>query len=269
MKSILPIGSWKFVSLALLTALFVGCSTVPETGRMQLKLISPTEEMKLGLSEFQRMKQEGNVSRDAQKNNVVQRVGKRISAVADLPGAEWEFVVFDNPEPNAFCLPGGKIGVNTGIFPIAKNDAGMATIMGHEVAHAVARHGNERMSQRMALQKLGQWLGASVNVEDPKIKAWSQMAYGYGSELGAKAHGRKQESEADHIGLLYMARAGYNPEEAVAFWQRFKEYKGGGEPGNVVDKYLGKFLSTHPLDDKRIADLNELMPKAKAEYRPQ
>ncbi len=267
MKTTLPVGWVKNLGLFLLAAFLVGCSTVPETGRWQMKLLSSQEVTKLGLTEFEKMKAGGAVSTDQQKINMVTRVGKRIAAVAELPGAQWEFVVFEDPEPNAFCLPGGKIGVNTGIFPIALNDAGMATIMGHEVAHAVAEHGNERMSQAMAVQKVGQWMSGAINVEDPAVKQMAMSAYGYGSQLGTKAHSRKQESEADHIGLLYMARAGYDPEEAVAFWERFKDYKGGGA-GNVVDRYLGKFLSTHPLDDERIANLKELMPKAKAEYRP-
>jgi predicted Zn-dependent protease len=238
-----------------------GCETVPETGRSQFNLLSSSQEMQLGFSAFQQMKQEMPVSKDPAVNDLVQRVGKRIAAVAQLPNAQWEFVVFESKDANAFCLPGGKVGVYTGILPITKDEGGLATVLGHEVAHAVARHGGERMSTAMGLQAVGVALGAAVG--GGAYGAVAQQAYGLGAQLGvALPHSRSQEAEADHIGLLYMARAGYDPEAAVAFWQRFAEYNkrsGGGTPW---------FLRTHPLDEDRIANLKKLMPQAKAQYRP-
>ncbi|MBI5774312.1 MAG: M48 family metallopeptidase [Verrucomicrobia bacterium] len=244
--------------------LLAGCSTVPETGRSQLRLISASEEMKLGLSSFQETKSKVPISRDTQANALLQRVGQRISAVADLPGAQWEFVVFESKEANAFCLPGGKVGIYTGILPITKDEAGLAAVIGHEVAHAVARHGAERVSEGMLMQMGGHLLGAGLSGADPRTQVLATTAYGLGTQLGrALPHSRLQESEADHIGLRYMARAGYDPEQAVAFWQRFAEHNkraGGNTPW---------FLRTHPLDETRIQQLKEWMPEAKAQFRPQ
>ena len=186
-----------------------------------------------------------------------------IAAVAspDLPNAQWEFVVFDSKEANAFCLPGGKVGVYAGILPITKTEAGLATVLGHEVAHAAAHHGAERMSEELLLQSGGKALGAGLAATDPKVQALATQAYGLGATLGRELpHSRKQESEADHIGIIFMARAGYNPEEAVQFWQRFAEFNrkaGGTTPW---------FLRTHPLDDQRIKALQAELPQATAEY---
>ncbi len=240
---------------------FAGCTTVPETGRTQFNVMSAEQEMELGFSSFEQLKSDTPINRDPDINAMVQRVGQRIAAVANLPGANWEFVVFDSPEANAFCLPGGKVGVFTGILPITKDEAGLATVIGHEVAHAVARHGGERMSQALALQLGGQVLGAVTATT--QWQGVAVNAYGLGAQLGvALPHNRKQEAEADYIGLLYMARAGYDPVNAVAFWTRFAEYnrqQGGGAPW---------FLRTHPLDDERIREIVRTLPKARDQYRP-
>ena len=250
-----------FLSLLLLS----GCLTVPETGRRQVMLISSSQEMQLGLSAFQQMKKETPVSRDPAVNAMVQRVGRRIAAVAELPGAQWEFVVFDSKQANAFCLPGGKVGIYTGILPITKDEAGLATVIGHEIAHAVARHGAERVSEGILLQTGGGLLGASLSSADPRTQVLVMTAYGIGAKVGRELpHSRGQESEADHIGLIYMARAGYDPEAAVGFWQRFADHSrsqgGGGTPA---------FLRTHPLDTVRIQQIQQWLPEAKANYRPQ
>jgi len=250
-----------FLSLLLLS----GCLTVPETGRRQVMLISTSQEMQLGLSAFQQMKKETPVSRDPAVNAMVQRVGRRIAAVAELPGAQWEFVVFDSKQANAFCLPGGKVGIYTGILPITKDEAGLATVIGHEIAHAVARHGAERVSEGILLQTGGGLLGASLSSADPRTQVLVMTAYGIGAKVGRELpHSRGQESEADHIGLIYMARAGYDPEAAVGFWQRFADHSrsqgGGGTPA---------FLRTHPLDTVRIQQIQQWLPEAKANYRPQ
>ena len=227
-------------------------------------LISSQQEMQLGFSAFQQVKKETPASRDPAITAMVQRVGRRIAAVAELPGAQWEFVVFDSKEANAFCLPGGKVGIYTGILPITKDEAGLATVIGHEIAHAVARHGAERMSEGLLLQTGGGLLGAGLANSDPRTRVLVLTAYGLGAKVGRELpHSRAQESEADRIGLIYMARAGYDPEAAVAFWQRFGEHNrqqgGGGTP---------EFLRTHPLDTVRVQQLQQWMPEAKANYRP-
>lgn len=248
-----------FGGLTAATIVLTGCSTT-ETGRRQLRLVSSEQEMQLGLTAFEEIKKETPISKDPKYNEMVRRVGERIAKQAQsrLPNAQWEFVVFDSPEANAFCLPGGKVGVYTGLMPIAQTEAGLATVIGHEVAHASQNHGAERMSEALALQTVGQALGA---LTPEKYQQATMIAYGLGAKVGRELpHGRKQESEADHVGLLYMARAGYDPQEAVKFWERFSAVKGNGSGGPA-------FLRTHPLDSQRIADLQKLMPEAQAEYR--
>jgi len=244
-------------AISLLT--FTGCTTT-ETGRQQLNLVSKEQEMQLGLTAFDQMKKELPISKDREANALVSRVGARIAAQAAdrLPEAQWEFVVFDSPEANAFCLPGGKVGVYSGLLPIAKTEAGLATVIGHEVAHASNHHGAERMSEALALQGVGQALGAAT---PEKYSQAAMIAFGLGAKLGRELpHSRKQESEADEVGLMYMARAGYDPEEAVRFWERFAAlHKGQAGPPAL--------LRTHPVDEKRIADLKALMPQAKAQFR--
>lgn len=264
MKHLAQVLSHKVIAAlvvaAVFTGLFSGCGTVPVTGRKQLNLLSAGEEMQLGLTSFEETKKQVPVSKDAAANAMLQRVGQRIAAVAskDMPNAQWEFVLFESKEVNAFCLPGGKVGVYTGILPITKDEAGLATVLGHEIAHAVARHGGERMSQAMVIQGGGNLLGLGLQTADPKWQAAAQLAYGVGAKLGAELpHSRAQESEADHIGLIYMARAGYPPEAAVEFWQRFGAFnkqQGSDTPW---------FLRTHPLDETRVKQLQGWIPEAK------
>jgi predicted Zn-dependent protease len=255
---------WTACSLAscLLAGFVAGCATVPVTGRSQLRLVSAEQEMQLGLTSFEQLKKETPISKDPAANALVQKVGKQIAAAAaqDLPNAQWEFVVFESKEANAFCLPGGKIGVYTGILPITKDEAGLATVLGHEVAHASAHHGGQRMSEAMVLQGVGEVLGASVTGFDPRVQAAVGLAYGVGSQVGVMLpFSRRDESEADRIGLTYMARAGYDPRAAIAFWERFGAATAseGGPPA---------FLRTHPVTDTRIKDLRKWMPEALAEY---
>src|SRR6476661_5196891 len=166
-----------------LLGILAACSTAPITGRRQLSLVSGDQEAQLGLSAFDQMKKETPISRDPAANALLQKVGKRIAAAAgnDLKDAQWEFVVFESKEANAFCLPGGKIGVYTGILPITKDEAGLATVLGHEVAHATAHHGAERMSQQMAAQGLGQVGGMAIT--DPKYAALFQSVYPIGAQV--------------------------------------------------------------------------------------
>lgn len=239
-----------------------GCATVPETGRRQLNFIPGAEEQQLGLSSFDQVKKDTPINRDPAINAMMQRVGRRIAAVAPLPNAQWEFVVFDSKEANAFCLPGGKVGVYTGILPITGDDNGLATVLGHEISHAVAHHGAERMSEALVIQGGGSLLGAALSGADPRWQSAAMLAYGVGAQVGRELpHSRAQESEADHLGLIYMARAGYDPAGAVAFWRRFADYnrQHGGSQGLA-------FLRTHPLDEKRIQQLNQWLPEAGQEY---
>src|SRR5262245_56714216 len=208
------------------------------------------------------MKQEVPTSRDVSARALVEKVGRRIAAVAskDLPNAQWEFVVFDSKEMNAFCLPGGKVGVYTGILAITQDEAGLATVLGHEVAHAAAHHGGERMSEAMALQTGQQIVGAAVSAYDPRWQSASMVAFGLGAQVGRELpHSRKQEAEADEIGLMYMARAGYDPRKALDFWQRFSQATAGSDS-------TPWFLRTHPVTTDRIKRIQELLPRAEAEF---
>lgn len=260
MKSLFPLAC---LMVAILFSLS-GCSTVPVTGRSQLSLIPASQEMQLGLASFQQMKKEVPATKNTSAQALVEKVGKRIAAVAspDLPNAQWEFVVFESKEVNAFCLPGGKVGIYTGILAVTQDEAGLATVMGHEVAHAAARHGGERMSEALLMQTGGQLLGVGLSAYGvtPQTMAAASLAYGFGTKVGRELpHSRGQEAEADEIGLIYMARAGYDPRAALDFWQRFAQAtaKGNDTPW---------FLRTHPVTTDRIKHLQQLMPKALAEY---
>ncbi len=248
----------------------IGCTTAPVTGRKQFNMFSQQEELQMGLASFDQIKKEQKVSTDASLKALVEKVGRRVAAAAanDLPNAQWEFVVFDSPEANAFCLPGGKVGIYTGILPITKDEAGLAAVMGHEVAHATARHGGERMSSSTAASLVvgagAAVVGAVTRDKSSEERLMWNSLYGLGAGATATVgyalpHNRKQESEADRIGLTYMARAGYDPAEAVNFWKRFAEYNqqagGGGTPW---------FLRTHPLDETRIKDIEKWIPEARA-----
>lgn len=257
-------GGWAAGWMILLVCLAAGCTTVPVTGRSQLNILPQAQEMQLGFSEFEKMKKQVPVSKDAQARALVEKVGRRIARVAgpDMPDAQWEFVVFESKEANAFCLPGGKVGIYTGILTITRDEAGLATVIGHEVAHAVARHGGERITAAMGLQALG--VGVGIAAKESQYRELIAAGYGMGSKLAvALPHSRSTEAEADEIGLQYMARAGYPPEAAIGFWERFGEYNRarGGD--------TAWFLRTHPTDQQRVANLRRLMPKAQSVYRPQ
>jgi predicted Zn-dependent protease len=254
---------WQWVLIAGPALVLAGCTTVPVTGRHELNFVSSDQEMALGLSSFDQLKKDTPINHDPAVNALVQSVGRRVAQVAgkDLPNAQWEFVVFDSQEANAFCLPGGKVGVYSGILPITKTDAGLATVLGHEIGHAVAHHGASRMSQAEVTQAFGQVLDSSVSSSDPRVRSAVSVAYGIGTKVGVELpYSRSQESEADHIGLIYMARAGYDPKEAVVFWQRFADFN-QQQGGNSTPT----LLRTHPVDAVRIKQLQQWLPEAQAE----
>ena len=244
----------------------IGVAAVLGAGCAGMNFISEEDERRLGREKFEELKKKKKtqIVTKGLMYERLQRVGKRLQKVAPLENAEWEFVLFQSSEPNAFCLPGGKVGIYSGMLSISKDEAGLATVMAHEVAHAVAHHGAERMSEQLLMEGIAVALLSSLTEMDDKTRLMLFTAYGLGTTFGrVLPHSRLQESEADNIGLIYMARAGYDPEQAIEFWKRFSEYKskngGNGPPA---------FLSTHPLDEQRIENLKRLMPKAKLQYRP-
>lgn len=233
--------------------LLAACQSAPVTGRQQFIVVSDSEANELGAQAFQEILAQSTISRDPQMNDTVQRIGKRIAAVTGFSGYDWEFVVIEDPEPNAFALPGGKVAVHTGMFQVAENDAQLAAVIGHEIAHATARHSAERMSQQMALQYGLDAAGATSEYAAENIELLVQTA-----TLGViLPFSREQEAEADEIGLIYMARAGYDPRAAVDLWRNMQAYGGPGVP---------EFLSTHPSTGNRIAELEAAMPRALAIY---
>lgn len=241
-----------------------GCYTNPVTGRQSLVLLSQGQEVTLGATSFQQIREKEKISTDAGANARVTRIGQRIAKAVgnELPDAKWEFVVFDSPELNAFALPGGKVGVYTGLLKLAESDAELATVMGHEIGHVIARHGAERMSEAMVIAAGGA-LGSAVieaKTEDPKWKQGFELAYGGATTIGrVLPHSRANESESDRMGAIYAARAGYDPRAAITFWQKMMAQKQGA--GGAGGGALGAMLSTHPADEKRIADLKALMPQ--------
>jgi metalloendopeptidase OMA1, mitochondrial len=238
--------------LLILGVVLAACQSAPVTGRSQLILLPESQDAGMGLQAYQQIKQQEKVSRDPELNRRVEEIGRRIAAVSGQPDWDWQFTVFDNGEPNAFALPGGKVGVYTGLFKVAKNDAQLATVLAHEVGHAIARHGAERMSQGLLAQLGGVAVGAATG-NQAYVDAYTQLA-----TLGViLPYSRTQESEADEIGLMLMAEAGYDPREAVRLWQNF-EALGGERPP--------EFLSTHPAEGTRIERLQALMPKALEVY---
>lgn len=247
------------VSAAVFTAM-LGCTTVPETGRRQLMIISPQEETQMGLAAFQDVKTKEQISNNPKYNAQVQRVGQRIAASVgrELPNAQWEFVVFESDQINAFALPGGKVSVYTGLLKIVQSDDELAIVMGHEIAHVTSRHGAERTSQQL-IAAGGTALAAAYletrHEMDPTKRNLIVAGLGAGATYGVlMPYSRLQESEADSIGLRFAAGAGYDPRAAVTFWKRMSAATGKqGKPP--------VFLSDHPSDESRIANLEQLVPQ--------
>lgn len=243
-------------ALLAVIAVASGCETVPVTGRSQIILLSEGEESKLGGEAYQQILAKSKLSTDAARNEMVRRVGSRIAAVTG-ENYQWEYRLIDDPQANAFALPGGKVAVYTGILPITRDDAGLAAVLGHEIAHVIARHSGERMSQQVVAQMgfgiIGSILGASPQT--------TEALGGIVVSGLLLPWGRKQESEADHIGLILMAKAGYDPRAARDLWMRMAEAsRGRSRPP--------EFLSTHPSEETRIRQIEGWLPEALKEYRP-
>jgi len=241
-------------------ALVIACATTPYTKRSQLILLSEGEEMQLGADAYKAVLTKEPVVRDPALITPVRRVGERIAQVADKPGYQWQFTVIDEPQTvNAFALPGGKVAVYTGLFPVAQDEAGLAAVMGHEIAHALARHGAERMSQGVVAEALATGVAISLGNANPATRNAVLGAFGLGAQVGVLLpFGRAQESEADHIGLILMAKAGYDPEAAFALWKRM-EAQGGNAPA--------EFLSTHPAYGTRQENIRKWIPEAMQYYQ--
>jgi metalloendopeptidase OMA1, mitochondrial len=246
----------------LLLVVLVACETVPITGRSQIMLVGEGTELQMGLDAYKEILGKAKVSTDPRANEQVTRVGRRIAEATDRRDYQWEFRVIDDSKVNAFCLPGGKVAVYTGMLPVARDDAGLAAVLGHEVAHAVARHGGERMSQQMAVQGLTvAGTQALLAGRDPGTVQLVGAALGAGATVGLLLPwSRSQESEADHLGLIYMAKAGYHPQAARDLWVRMGEASKGREQL--------EFLSTHPLPATRIAQIEGWIPEAMKHYKP-
>ncbi|KAA9332722.1 M48 family metallopeptidase [Adhaeribacter soli] len=249
----------------------VSCSTVPVTGRKQLDIVPDSQMLSMSFSEYDNFMKTHRLSTDAANTAMVKRVGQRIQQAVEtymaqnnlssqLSGFQWEFNLVEDKTPNAWCMPGGKVVIYTGILPLTQNETGLAVVMGHEIAHAIAKHGNERMSQGLVQQLGGVALDVALANRPAETRNIFLTSYGVGSQLGLLKYGRTQESEADRLGLIFMAMAGYDPQQAIPFWERMAAKSGGQAPP--------EFLSTHPSDETRIRDLRRLMPEAMKYYKP-
>ena len=261
------------IMFSLFCITLTACTTVPITGRQQLNLIPDSSMLSMSFQEYDKFLQGNQQCNDQEKIEMVRRVGVSIQHAVEkyltqnnmkdeLANYAWEFHLVESKEVNAWCMPGGKVVVYTGILPYTQDDAGLAVVLGHEIAHAVAKHGNERMSQGLLAQLGGMALSEALQSEPAATQQLWMATYGLGAQYGVlMPYGRLQENEADHLGLIFMAMAGYDPHVAVGFWQRMSEKKGGGAPL--------EFLSTHPSDRTRIKNIESLIPEAMKYYRKQ
>ena len=249
---------------ALLTAgIVAACETVPYTGRSQLQFMSPEQESQLGAQAFQQTLAKAKLSSSAAASEMVTRVGSRIAAVTGQPGTKWEYrLIEDDKQANAFALPGGKVAVYTGILPITRDENGLAAVLGHEIGHVVARHGGERISQQMLVNVGLEATMAALSRGNPATVQAVASLLGAGATVGVLLPwGRAQESEADHLGLILMAKAGYDPHAARDLWVRMAAAsQGTGKPP--------EFLSTHPSEPTRIRQIELWLPEAMRFYQP-
>ncbi len=245
------------------------CSSVPLSDRKQFTAIPNSQMLALSTDSYNQVLSEIPLSENRQYNESVKRVGDRVTAAvaeymkmqgleARMEGFDWQFVVLQSEEVNAWCMPGGQIAFYEGIMPVCEDDNGIAIVMGHEIAHAIARHGNERLSQQLLINMGGVALSEALQTEKEQTQQLALLAFGVGTTVGVSLpYSRTHETEADEMGLYFMAMAGYNPQTAPSFWERMAALGGGHPP---------EFLSTHPAPSSRIENLNKFMPKAMEYY---
>lgn len=257
----------KILALPLIVLLFWSCSTNPLTGRQSLALVSNAQLFPQAFAQYNQVLGESEVDKTSADAKMINNVGQRIKYAAEkfyseigqgsaLQGYEWEFTLIKNDAVNAWCMPGGKVAFYSGILPVCKDETGVAVVMGHEVAHALAGHSAEQVSNAMVAQ--GVMLGGNVAISNDEWRNVFNQLYPVGAQLGMLSYGRNMELDADEAGLYLMAMAGYNPQEAIPFWQRMQQASGGQAPP--------EFLSTHPSPGNRIAQINSIMPKAMEYY---
>lgn len=258
MRRLYPLCAILFLLLGLAAA----CETVPITGRSQLMLLPEPEEARIGVGAYHEILRKSKISQDPRLNDLVTRVGTRIARATGRVDFPWEFkVIEDDKQVNAFALPGGKVAVYTGILPVTKDDAGLATVMGHEVSHVIARHGAERLSQGLLVEVGLAATQAALANGDPRTVQLVTGLLGAGAAVGViLPFSRVQESEADHLGLIYMAKAGYDPRAAISFWQRM-------EQAAKERRSPPEFLSTHPSHAARIRQIEQWIPEALQYYQ--
>ncbi len=266
-------GAYTFVLALVVVMVIQACATVPLTGRRQLSLVDESAIQQEAVLAYQQFLGDPStkVVRGNAQAEMVQRVGKRIAQAvtkflnegdyANQYNFQWEFNLIDDNQINAWCMPGGKVAVYAGILPVTRTEAGLATVMGHEIAHAIAKHSAERMSQTIAAQLGGVAVDVATAERSSTTRAVLNTAYGLGGQLALLSYSRNQETEADRLGLVFMALAGYDPSEAIGFWERMMEAKSasGGAPP--------EFLSTHPSDVRRINNIKKLLPEAQSYYQ--
>lgn len=261
----------KTIFLVCIATILYACAKVPLTGRSQLAMVSNSEIIPMATAQYQEVLKESKMSTNAQYNSMVKTVGVRIQKAVEqfmakqglssqLEGFKWEFNVIEDPKTvNAWCMPGGKVAFYTGIMPICRDENGVAVVMGHEVAHAIANHGRERMSQGLVANGLLGTVSGALGQNPTMTQQVFMQAVGMGTQIGMLKFSRQHESEADKIGLIFMAMAGYDPHGAPEFWTRMSASSAGGKPP--------EWLSTHPADETRISDLNAQMPEAMKYYK--
>lgn len=261
------------IALLYLAFMLAGCSEVPITGRHQLSFVPQSLVTSMSIEEYHQFLSENKLSTDTQETAMVKRVGQNIVQAVNeyskthlekdpFAGYEWEINLVEDPQINAFAMPGGKVVVYTGILPLAENEAGLATVLGHEIAHVFAGHGEERMSQQLIAQLGSVALSTALQKQPEETQQIFMTAYGLGSQVAVLLpFSRTHENEADHLGLIFMAMAGYDPNEAVGFWQRMAAASGSGSK-------TPEFLSTHPADETRIKNIQSLIPEAMEYYKP-
>jgi predicted Zn-dependent protease len=263
----------KLVVLSGLLLLLSSCSEVEITGRKQFNIVPDSTMNSMSFQSYGEFLSNSKLSTNAEQTQMVKRIGGRIQNAVEqyctnnnikdrLAGYEWDFNLVEDPNVNAWCMPGGKVVVYTGILPVTQGETGLAVVMGHEIAHAFAKHGAERMSQGLVVELGGVALSTALKNQPEQTKNLFMQSYGIGTQVGVLLpYSRLHENEADHLGLVFMAMAGYNPEEAISFWQRMAAQKTGAKPL--------EFLSTHPADQTRIQNLKDLLPDAMKYYKKQ